>query len=189
MQPSAGPLPGGSTGTQTSHANSQPPVGSAYKPAASIDLIHLEGAASDLISSSLAPSSYQTYQSSQSEWLVIHSLPAEELVLILFVAHLSLCLTHSSVRSHLSAVRHMHIVHCFSDPLLGTPWLQLAHKGLKRSKPRVSDSHLPITPYVLRSHSHAGPGTIQARQYYALGHLLSWLLCLLTVGWDDHNFS
>lgn len=60
---------------------------------------------SDLISSCLVPNSYWTYQSGQSEYLQfcvrlgIRSLPAEEPVLILFVAHLSLHLTHSSVRS------------------------------------------------------------------------------------------
>ena len=105
------------------------PWGSAYEAAATMDLIHLEGVASDLISSSLAPNSYQTYQSGQSEWLVIHLLPAEELVVILFVAHLSLRFTHSSVRSYLSAVRHMHIVHGFSDPLLGTPQLKASSQG------------------------------------------------------------
>ena len=45
------------------------------------------------------------------------------------VAHLSLRLPHSSVRSYLSAVRHMHIVHGFSDPLFGTPQLKASSQG------------------------------------------------------------
>ena len=77
-------------------------------------------------------------------------VPATEAVLILFVAHLSLRLSHSSMRSYLSAVRHLHVAQGYGDPLVNALRLQLALKGLKRSKPRAKDTRLPVTPYVLR---------------------------------------
>ena len=75
--------------------------------------IHAEGEAKPLIASSLTPSSHWSYQSGQSEFLQfcvglgVALLLAVEPVMILFVAHLSLRLAHSTVRSYLSAVRHM----------------------------------------------------------------------------------
>ena len=74
---------------------------------------HAEGEANTLIASSLTPSSHWSYQSSQSEFLQfcarlgVALLLAVEPVMILFVAHLSLRLAHSTLRSYLSAVRHM----------------------------------------------------------------------------------
>ena len=80
----------------------------------------------------------------------IPPFPASEPVLILFVAELSQRLCHSSVRCYLSAVRHWHISQGGGDPLANSLRLQLALKGLRRKKPRASDSRLPITPYILK---------------------------------------
>lgn len=121
-----------------------------------MEVARLEGVAEDLITNSLAPSSRKAYRAGQSQFvqfchrLRVPPLPAQEPVLILFVAQLSLRLAHGSVRSYLSAIRHMHLAQGFGDPLAGALRLQLALKGLKRSKPRDKDSRLPITPYILR---------------------------------------
>ena len=56
-------------------------------------------------------------------------VPATEAVLILFVAHLSFRLSHSSVRSYLSAVHHLHVAQGYGDPLVNALHLQLALKG------------------------------------------------------------
>ena len=121
-----------------------------------MEIARLEGVAENLITDSLGPSSCRAYRVGQSEFiqfchrLSVTPLPVQEPLLILFVAHLSLRLAHSSVRWYLSAVRHMHIAQGYGDPLVGTLRLQLALKGLKRSKPREKNSWLPVTPYVLR---------------------------------------
>lgn len=121
-----------------------------------MEVARLEGVAENLITDSLAQSSRRAYRAGHSEFmqfcqrLSVTPLPAQEPVLVLFVAHLSLRLAHSSVRSYLSAVRHLHIAQGFGHPLAGALQLQLALKDLKRSKPREKDSRLPITPYVLR---------------------------------------
>lgn len=95
-------------------------------------------------------------------------------MLILFVAHLSLRLAHGSVRSYLSAVRHMHIAQGFGDPLAGALRLQLALKGLKRSKPREKDSRLPITPYILRRVK-----TVLDREPHRQDNIMLWAACCL----------
>lgn len=77
-------------------------------------------------------------------------MPANEQLLLLFVAELSQRLCHSSVRSYLSAVRHLHIAKGFGDPLKGSLRLELALKGLQKFKPSMKDTRLPITPFTLR---------------------------------------
>ena len=76
-------------------------------------------------------------------------LPASEQLLILFVADLSLRVCHSTARTYLAGVRHLHISQGYGDPLKGCPKLDLVLRGLKRQKPRAQDSRLPITPWVL----------------------------------------
>ena len=70
-------------------------------------------------------------------------------MLILFAAHLSLHLSHSSV-SYLSTVQYLQVAQGHGDPLVKALRLQLALRGLKRTKPRTKDTRLPITPYILR---------------------------------------
>ena len=74
-------------------------------------------------------------------------MPSSEQVLLLFVADLSQRVCHSTVRSYLSAVRHLHLAQDLWDPITGSTRLELALKGLRRRKPH--DSRLPITPLIL----------------------------------------
>ena len=150
------------------------------EPATGVDVTGLEGVAKDLIRDSLAPSSRKAYRVGQSEFMQfchcmgVSPLPARESILILFVAHLSLRLAHSSVRSYLSAIRHMHIVQGLGDPLAGALRLQLALRGLNRSKPKAKDTRLPITPYVLRRVKAA-----LDREPHKWDNVMLWSACCL----------
>ena len=145
-----------------------------------MEIARLEGVAKNLITDSLVPSSCRAYRAGQSEFiklchrLSVTPLPAQEPLLILFVAHLSLWLAHSSVRLYLSAVRHMHIAQGFGNPLAGTLRLQLALKGVKRSKPREKDSRLPVTPYVLRRVK-----AVLDREPHRQDDVMLWAACCL----------
>ena len=80
-------------------------------------------------------------------------LPVDERTLCRFVAFLfSSSLSYQSVRSYLSAVRHLQIVNGWPDPALTSfPRLDYALRGVRREAPR-SERHqrLPITPELLR---------------------------------------
>ena len=80
---------------------------------------------------------------------MLYGDPNEQLLLF-FAAELSQCLYHSSVRSYLSTVCHLHILKGFWDPLKGSLWLGLALKGLLKFKPSIKDTRLPITPFTVR---------------------------------------
>ena len=108
-----------------------------------------------IFDASLAPSTWRTYGVAQSDFASfcnsIHTppIPASEDLLIFYIAHLSLRLAHSSIRTYMSAIRNWHIVHGYSDPLTGKPKLGLFLRGVKKLKPAARDARLPITPFVL----------------------------------------
>lgn len=79
--------------------------------------------------------------------------PVEEAVLCRFVAFLfSASLSYQTIRSYLSAVRHMQITVGLPDPALASfPRLDYALKGARREHPPSRRaSRLPITPELLR---------------------------------------
>ena len=49
----------------------------------------------------------------------------------------------------MSAVRHLHIIHGYENPLASKPQLELVLKGIRRTKPKSSVPRLPITPVLL----------------------------------------
>ena len=140
----------------------------------------LEGIAQGLIADSLAASSQRAYASAQATFsrfcgtLGIPVCPASEQVLLLFVADMSQRVCHSTIRSYLSAVRHLHLASGFQDPLVGATRLELALKGLRKRKPRARDARLPITPLVL---SIVGRTLAQNPDGYEC--LLLWAACCL----------
>ena len=77
--------------------------------------------------------------------------PFVEHTLCMFCAHLaSEGLSHQTIKSYLSAIRHYHIVEGKGDPFIANvfPLLQYVLRGIKRSP--ASPSRQPITPAVLR---------------------------------------
>ena len=109
-----------------------------------------------------SPSTVCSYSSSQrqflsfcSQWNLFNDnglpLPASGLTILRFIASLSKRLAASSIRNYLSAVRNLHIIYGFPDPLHDLPWVPLVLKGLKRVQ---GDNHrvkTPITSLVLFS--------------------------------------
>ena len=96
-----------------------------------------------LLSKSLADSTQKTYCSAQKcfvEFCIQFSLfnrngsvlPAFELTILRFIGVLSERRQPSTIRTYLSAVRSLHIIHGFSDPLIGSCRIPMALKGAKR---------------------------------------------------------
>ncbi len=79
----------------------------------------------------------------------LNPLPANQQQLILFAADLSQTIAYTSMRTYLSAVRHLHISEGYEDPLRGSMQLDLLMKGARRTKPTRKDHRLPITPLIL----------------------------------------
>ena len=135
--------------------SSPTPMESTSSQSTGLDVGQLENIADQLCEASLASSSSKTYKSTQRMYTEFctacgrEPLPTSEQLLILFVAELSLRVCHSTARTYLAAVRHMHISRGYRDPLKGCPRLELVLRGLKRQRPRAQDSRLPVTPLIL----------------------------------------
>ena len=93
-------------------------------------------------------------------------MPLEETTLCRFVAFLfTSSLSHQSICSYLSAVRHMQIVAGGPDPARSNfPRLTYALKGAKRTgSPKQKRVRLPITPDILRKiHTAWSQGPLDA---------------------------
>ena len=129
---------------------------------------------------SLAPASQRAYSSAQTIFtqfcsvIGVPAFPASEQVLILFIADLSQKLTHDTIRSYLSAIRHAHLRRGWQDPLEGKTRLELALKGTKRRCPRGKDTRLPITPPILEE---IGQSLVRNASKY--DQLLIWAACCI----------
>ena len=77
-------------------------------------------------------------------------VPASEETLILFATELAQTRAHSSIRTYLAGVRHLHVTLGHGNPLSGTLRLDLVLKGIHRIKPSRSQARLPVTPSILR---------------------------------------
>ena len=109
----------------------------------------------------LAPSTLCSYGSGQRRYLnfcrdaSFQPLPVSEHTLCTFVAHLAReRLTHQTIKTYLSAVRHYHIMAGQGAPFVGSafPLLQYVLRGIKRSPAHPPRQlRLPITPAILRS--------------------------------------
>ena len=105
-------------------------------------------------------STLASYESGKKRYLAfcaqlnLQPLPVDESRLLHFVAYLfkaSLC--HQTIKSYLSAVRHLQISMGLPDPSLSSfPRLNYALKGVRRAGPvRRREARLPVTPEVLRA--------------------------------------
>ena len=105
----------------------------------------------------LAPSTLRFYHTGQCHYIAFcqdanfQPLPLSEHTLCIFVAHLaSEGLTHQTIKSYLSALRHYHIMSGRGDPFI-VPLLQYVLRGIKRSPTHAPrQPRLPITPAILR---------------------------------------
>ena len=121
-----------------------------------MDVLRLESEAERLLRHGLANSTTKTYSSAQQIFLEFCArlqfspLPASEETLILFVAELAQSRAHSTIKSYLSAVRHLQVIHGLGNPLKGTLRLELVLRGIQRTRPKCTRPRLPITPQILR---------------------------------------
>ena len=108
----------------------------------------------------LAKSTQRTYTSAKSRFIAFCTqactspLPLSESVLCFYVSHLAdEGLAHTTIKSYLSACRHLHISHGYSEPCIGDmPRLAQVMKGIKASQAkqgRQAKPRLPITPSIL----------------------------------------
>ena len=89
-------------------------------------------------------------------------LPLSEDVLCLFLPHLSQeNLQFASIRTYLSAIRHLQITAGLSDPFTHNAFPRLSYvlRGVRRTRAPLPDRCLPITPQILSllHNTWAGP--------------------------------
>ena len=99
-------------------------------------------------------------------------LPASEITILRFIAYTGRRLSASSVRNYLSAVRNLHLVFGFPDPLKGLPRVPPVIKGLKRFQGDKKRVKTPITALVLMSMKYQ----LNFNNY---GHIMVWAACCL----------
>ena len=98
-----------------------------------------------------APSTIRTYCSAQRQFLNFCKqfgqvnqdesiLPASEITILRFIAYAGRRLSASSVRNYLSAVRNLHLVFGFPDPLKGLPRVPLVLKGTLSRRQETSEN-------------------------------------------------
>ena len=107
----------------TAHASTRVTEGLPVTGQTGMAVTRLESIGEGLIRDSLTVSSHRAYQAAQKAFLQFCSalqlpaLPTSEQVLLLFIADLSQRVCHGTVRSYLSAIRHMHLSAGLPDPL------------------------------------------------------------------------
>ena len=107
---------------------------------------------------------------------IANPLPVSQHLLCLFISHLHMCgLSHATIKTYLSAVRHMHIANGLKEPKIAQmPKLKLVEKGIKRrgAETCTKRERLPITPSILTQlRALWAP---RAREYESI---LMWAVC------------
>ncbi len=128
----------------------------------------------------LAPSTQRTYQSAKNRYLKfcmrgsLSPIPVGENTLCLFVAFLAEeKVAHRSIKSYLSAVRHLQISQGLRDPHIGDmSHLEQVLKGIKSTQAKRGlkpKPRLPITPEVLRKLQ-----SVWASEAESFDHVMLW---------------
>lgn len=121
----------------------------------------LKKEAEQYVALSIAPSTKQTYNSGEKQYINFIQLyrpsglsetlfPASEEVLIQFIVYLAKTIKYSSIKNYLSAVRHLHVRNGFELDLKKFLRLQMVLKGIKRSQGSGKKIRLPITIHHLQ---------------------------------------
>ena len=135
------------------------------------------------MSSGLARSTQLSYSSGQHAFLSfcmqfgiynedLGILPASEIAILRFIAYVALFYKPSAIKSYLSAVRSLHVVNGFENPLESKPRIQLVLRGIKRLSSNPRRLRCPITPELLL--------VIRSRLNLCLyDHCLLWASCCI----------
>ena len=130
-------------------------MGGSSGESAGLALSFLESQAQEYLKNGIAGSTQKVYSVAQHLYLEFCSrlnftpMPASEAMLILFVTELAQTRAHSTIKTYLAGVRHLHILHDFQNPRPDNPRLELVLKGIQRIKPRRTQPRFPITPAIL----------------------------------------
>ena len=128
-------------------------------PSPSGPLGDLAAESQHFLSLSIAASTKQTYSSGEKRFVDFlclyrpashHSFPVTEDTLIQYVTYLARSIKHSSIKSYLAAVRHLHIREGYQLDLKSFLRLQLVCRGIKRAQGSSLRTRLPITIRHLR---------------------------------------
>ena len=123
--------------------------------AARLAISSLEIEAERLLSKGVAASTGKVYATAQRLFqdfchrLSLTPLPASESTLILFVTELAQTRAHSTIRTYLAGVRHLHVTRGLGNPLTNTLKLDLVLRGIHRVQPNKKTPRLPVTPVIL----------------------------------------
>ena len=126
----------------------------------------LDARVEELISKGHRPSTARTYASIQHRYLrfcntyQIQPLPASELHILRFIAHISHNVSYNSMQVYLSAIRALHVINFLPPPPLTTPRIALVLKALAQSAPEVKQS-LPITFSIMKGFMAGLSGTLE----------------------------
>ena len=146
----------------------------------------LDGLVHSLLERGVAQSTLASYNAGKRRYynfcaqFGFSPLHLSEVVLCQFVAFLfSESLSYQSIRSYLSAVRHLQITHGLPDPALASfARLDYVLKGVRRTGlPRRRPNRLPITPEILRQIYQfwsREPRQLN-RTMLCVGRILSWV--------------
>ena len=124
----------------------------------------------------MATSTRRTYRSGISAFRTfcrergIPLLPASELTLRYFCAHLSQSVTYATIKVYLAGIRLLHLEHGFTDPMKDRPLLDYLCSGIRRSGKSNSRSRLPITV----AHLHTIKCQLASSSYSSHDKLLYW---------------
>lgn len=140
----------------------------------------LEEQAQQLLKAGIAPSTEKTYSTAQKGYLLfcqqlsLPPIPASKDTLILYVTHLAQTRAHSTIKTYLAGVRHLHIKNGLENPLENRPRLDLVLKGVTKAE---------LSPAPSNTSHHAGHQAAsrqppQLRQHHAVGCLLHGVLWL-----------
>ena len=76
-------------------------------------------------------------------------LPASEGTLVYFASYLARSVRHSTIKTYLAAVRNLHIISGYDDPLRGRLLLKKILRGILRYQGSARIRRQPVTPRVL----------------------------------------
>ena len=127
-----------------------------------LDISHLEATVQLYCEQGLAETTRNTYKAGIKRfkefcmsYSIVTPLPVSQHLVCLFVGYLaSIGLSHSTIKTYLSALRHLQIINDFGDPMWATmPKLKLVERGIRRmgvSSNSTKRLRLPVTPSILR---------------------------------------
>lgn len=127
----------------------------------------------------MASTTKRTYSSAQRKYLIFcrdnnisPPLPATEQVLCLFTTKLAQTIQPKSIQVYLSAIRSLHLLHGYKDPLTDCPRLHHVIRGIKRIQGPTSQQRLPITDNLM----HIIYGSLSENNP---DHIMFWAACTL----------